>query len=110
MTMEIELLLRPRGQERADVILDGQVLCTSRQPLLDGARALQALGYPADALVRTRWQGAAHWSLRAPVGQAAQLRGGEEDVGGLRIREWIDPESVFAARRPAGTLPSNSTG
>lgn len=61
-----------RGRYRAE-LADGTVLCVSRQPFLDSARALIAAGYSRDIVLFGRRKGSANWSLRGRLGDAAKL-------------------------------------
>jgi hypothetical protein len=53
--------------------MNNQLICTSRQPLLDAARVLLAEGFAPDAYLVMRHIGSAHDSLSASIGAAAQL-------------------------------------
>src|SRR5262245_37742356 len=53
--------------------IDGRLICTSRQPLLDAARVLLAEGFDADTYLVMRHVGSADESLSASIGRAAQL-------------------------------------
>jgi len=69
---------------------DGSVLCErSRQPLLDGARALIMLGHDRDALVTLRHAGKPYDSF-VPVrlSAAANLTTAERDVKSIRFARW----------------------
>jgi hypothetical protein len=58
----VDLVLRPHIEragghtERFDALLDDQVICTSRSGWHDPARALLALGYPPETLLRVHHQ------------------------------------------------------
>jgi hypothetical protein len=49
-----------------------RVLCTSRQPFLDGARKLIVLGFDPDATLLMYRSGTQDWALRAVLGVAAK--------------------------------------
>jgi len=53
--------------------LDGELLCTAREPLFAAARVLQARGIPDDTPIASRHKGAAHISLTSTFGKAAKL-------------------------------------
>src|SRR5689334_8812645 len=59
---------------RYAVRFNGSPLCRSTtQPLLDGARELLKLGYPADSVIETWREGASECAMRAPIGAAAKV-------------------------------------
>jgi hypothetical protein len=64
---------RRPGRCRAYVGSEQELLCVSRQPLLDGARKLIAMGHYPSTMVVMRWAGAKEWALRGPLGVAAKL-------------------------------------
>lgn len=72
--MTVTLALRPRPRGYFDACLDGILVCTSRQPLFDGARELLRRGHdPADTLT-TRHEGKAFDNfVPAPIGELAKL-------------------------------------
>ena len=47
--------------DRFDACLDGELITTSRQPLLDGARALLARGFDPDVMLTIRLASSACW-------------------------------------------------
>ncbi len=61
-----------RGRYRAE-LADGAALVVSRQPFLDGARALISAGYSPEAMLVGWRKGSACWALRARLGDAAKL-------------------------------------
>ena len=76
---EIILLIREtglrRGRFHAWTQEHGLLVRSSRQPFLDGARALLRLGEdPATVLIMVH-ESTGTRSLRGPIGQAAKLRG-----------------------------------
>jgi hypothetical protein len=77
-----------RGAGRYEARLDGndRVLCISRAPFLDAARALIAAGHDADAILEMYRLGASSWDLRAPLQIAAQLDGAETPFGPKFVR------------------------
>lgn len=95
----VALILRPHLErrdgldfhgDRFDAHLDGELICVSRQPRLDGARALLARGWPPTTLLNTRHQEHAYdnWRRARPIGELAGWTVGEEDRAGLRRRRW----------------------
>jgi hypothetical protein len=85
----IGLILEPAGPGKFRPLLDGVAITRpTRQPLLDGARALVALGYPAEAVVTARHAGSAVVAMRSTVGGAARWAVEERDQGGLRKCLW----------------------
>jgi hypothetical protein len=53
--------------------IDGRLICTSRQPLLDAARVLLAEGLDPETYLVMRHLGSAHDSLSGSIGTAALL-------------------------------------
>jgi hypothetical protein len=82
----------------------GPLLCRSRTPLLDGARALLASGYSTDAIVELRHAGSDHAAIRAVLGVAAGLTVADNRYGCPVFRRQKATESDAAAppmrRRP----------
>jgi hypothetical protein len=64
---------RRPGRYRAFIGAEQELLCVSRQPLLDGARKLLARGHYPWTILVMRWEGATEWALRSPLGAAANL-------------------------------------
>ncbi len=58
-----------------DATLEGEtkILCTSKQPFLDGARKLLARGHDPKPMLVMQWAGAKDWALRGWLGVAAKL-------------------------------------
>jgi integrase-like protein len=55
-------------------VLDGRLICRSRQPLFDGARVLLEAGYlHPDTVVEIWPAGASGWAMRARLGKVAGL-------------------------------------
>jgi hypothetical protein len=83
------IVARPAGQGRCDALLDGRVLVArTRQPLLDGARALVAEGVDPGARLVMRHEGSATDALIArSVGEAAALTV-EDGERGIHFRRW----------------------
>jgi hypothetical protein len=67
---------------------DGRLLCRSRQPLLDGARALLESGYSADSIVVMRSVGSTVDRLRSTIVAAARLTVKEPDRGAPHFAKW----------------------
>jgi hypothetical protein len=85
-----------------------QVLVTSRQPLLDAARKLIALGYHPATVLFMRHDDADHASLRATIRVAAALTVDEEKSRGPRLKRWKPfPSGAAGAKTPRnGNTPS----
>jgi hypothetical protein len=79
----------PSGIGRFEARLDGndRILCVSRTPLFDAARALVAAGYEPNLMLSLRHAGSATDSLRAKLGAAASLTVEETDFG-PKLRQW----------------------
>ena len=92
----VRLIIRPHPHrigakiaDRFDAFLDGEFICTSREPLFDGARELLARGYDPSTLMTTRHVGKSFDNFKpAPIGKLAKLMIEESDAGGLRMRKW----------------------
>jgi hypothetical protein len=82
-----------------DAALEGdtKILCTSKQPFLDGARKLLARGHDPTTLLVMRWAGAKDWALRGPLGAAAKLTVDEHNSA---LAKW-KPYSRSAPRKSA---------
>jgi hypothetical protein len=84
----IELIIRPnpRGYGPYRVFLGQTLLCTTRQPLYDGARELLRRGYEADTVLNMRHEGSAHPSfVPTTVGHAAKLTVVENEAEGPKL-------------------------
>jgi hypothetical protein len=66
----------------------GVLVRSSKQPLLDAARALLDLGEPPETVLTTRHQGSAIVAQRSTVGEAAKWTINGRDRGGLRRELW----------------------
>jgi hypothetical protein len=88
--------------DRFDAYLDGELVVTSRQPLLDGARALLDQGHPPQTRLTIRHHGRDHDSF-APrsIGELAKWTIKERDKGGLSRERW----SAFSDQDRAGSSP-----
>ena len=82
----ISLILRPVRHRPGifDAIMDGERIVRSRQPLYDGARALQARGHDPDEMIEARHEGSAIVAMRSTIGEAARWSVTESDKGGIR--------------------------
>ena len=87
-TLPLIITPAPHGAGRYQAHLDGddRVLCISRAPLLDAARALIAAGHDADAILEMYRPGVSSWDLRAPLLVAAQLDVAETPFGPKFVR------------------------
>jgi hypothetical protein len=91
-----------RGQRlhgRFDALLRERLLVhATRQPFLDGARALARLGISPLTHIAMRRPGDLADSLRSTVGDAAALTVKERDRGGLLFEQWeADSRSLEGA-------------
>ena len=87
---------------------DGRGLIrASRQPLLDGARALAAEGAPSETVITVRHRGSTIVAMRSTVGEAAKWTIEESDRGGLRKRRWR-PFGMAGSSRDG--VPENARG
>jgi hypothetical protein len=107
--LPLRLTLCPNGRHGLfDAYLGADLICTSHQPLLDGARALLALGYSADRTMTTRHEGKGYDSvIPQPIGEFAKLTVVEE-AAGLRIRRWRTRPLDACAARPVASPMRNS--
>ena len=96
--MRIEITIRelPDRCGVFEVRSDGRLLCRSRQPLCDGARAL-LLDAPADTIVSVRHVGADHVALTATIAAAAALDVEETAHGPKFRRHRKAPRSALKA-------------
>ena len=75
--------------DRFEAHLDGELICVSRQPRLDGARVLLKRGYSPDALMTARAHNRGYDSfVVAPIGELAKWTITERDRTGLRRELW----------------------
>jgi hypothetical protein len=92
--------------DRFDACLDGELITTSRQPLLDGARALLARGFDPDAMLTIRLASSAADSFRPkPIREWARWTITERDRGGLQRTTWrpfADARGSHAVASPPG--------
>jgi hypothetical protein len=78
-----------------DAYLGADLICTSRQPLLDGARELLRLGHDPTLLLTTRHDGKGYdHFIPRPIGDLAALTVDEHN---LRLRK-------FVPWKPAGSV------
>lgn len=90
-TIDLVLVPLPATPGRYSVRWPGGVrvlVRSSRQPLLDAARELLAVGYPPETVLTTRHQGSDIVAQRSTVGEAAKWTIKERDRGGLRRELW----------------------
>ena len=94
--------------DKFEAWLDGELLCVSRQPRLDGARELLRRGYSPDTLMTTRADGRDYDSWTpAPIGELARWTIIEEDKKGLRRRPW-KPHPNAVSRGPVDSRTRRS--
>jgi hypothetical protein len=105
----LTLIISPalRGVGRYQAYLDGDdlVLCVSRMPFLDAARALIAAGHDADAILEMSQPGASSWTARTVLSRysigcsrnAFRAEVYPPSTAHRRVRglQWIDHPCVF---------------
>jgi hypothetical protein len=87
--MTIRIVVTPVGGGKFDAVVCGVVLCRSRTPFLDAARALLAAGHDSDTAIEMWHAGAKDCSLKSTIGAAAKLRVEESNFGLPRFRSWV---------------------
>jgi hypothetical protein len=86
--------------DRFDACLGGELITTSRQPLLDGARALLARGFNPDAMLTIQLASSAADSFRPkPIREWARWTITERDRDGLRRERWRSPGNAASSTR-----------
>ncbi len=70
-----------------DALLDGKILCTSRDPEYTACRVLQGMGIDSPVRFRHDWRGEAGLTLNS-VSWGAGLRTEENTNAGPRITKW----------------------
>jgi hypothetical protein len=100
----LRLIVRPhleRGGfhlDRFDAYLDDELMAISRQPLLDGARALLARGFDPHAMLTMRLASSAADSFRPkPIREWAKWTIAERDRGGLQRERWKPLRSAVSS-------------
>jgi hypothetical protein len=113
---DLTLILRPhieRGgyhTDRFDAYLGDELICVSRQPLYDGARALLDLGYHPDTPLTIRHADKDPSFEPRSITELAQWTITERDRAGLSRERWRsyhdqDASSSFAVASPASEEP-----
>jgi hypothetical protein len=108
----LRLTLRPHYDEpngtpvklgKFAAYLDGDLVCISSQPLLDGARALLARGHPAHVLLTTRHDGKPYDNfIPATIGKLACLTAEEACLGFRKYRPWCPAVGHSMRKSTAG--------
>jgi hypothetical protein len=95
------------GRFTARLESTGEVIVTStRQPLVDGARAMLAQGFDPSTPLTMRHEGKAYDSFQPlPIGKWAGWTYEERDRDGLRCVRWI-PRALHAGGQKSGSEPS----
>ena len=109
---EINIYLVPlnrRGRYRAE-LADGTVLCLSRQPFLDAARALISAGFAPDLVLICWRRGSANWALRATLGEAAKLTVDETKTCFARWKPFSSSAVCPPVRFSVGAAASLAAG
>ena len=93
LVTKLHMQRRGAGQlvhvDRFEAWLDGELICISRQPRLDGARELLRRGYSPDTLMTTRAHDRSYDSfVPAPIGELAKWTVSERDKRGLYRERW----------------------
>jgi hypothetical protein len=97
-----------RGRYRAE-LADGTPLTVSRQPFLDAARALISAGHSPDLMLVGWRKGSIHWSLRGPLGKAAQLTVDETKTSFARWKAFSSSAVATAVGSVEGAATSLAT-
>jgi hypothetical protein len=98
----IDLVLAPAGAGKFRAMVGSAAITRpTRQPLLDGARALLALGYAPETRIAARHAGSTIVTVRSTVGEAARWTIEDADRGGLRNRLWKARSSWDGAPKTA---------
>lgn len=92
---------------RYDARLGSELIVTSRQPLLDGARALLERGYHPSTTLTIRHKNSAQASfVPRPIGELAGWTIEASDRDGLRRRRWRPPMIARAQDKdPGAAIP-----
>jgi hypothetical protein len=102
----IEIVLKPRGRGRFDAFFDGRRIVTaSSQAISNAARVLHGAGYPDDALLVARHDGADCDAISGPLGVWRKVRV-REDRGPPRHVPW----EPFPSRRVRGAKREIAAG
>jgi hypothetical protein len=85
----------------------GEVIVTkTRQPLVDGARALLAQGFDPSTPLTMRHEGKAYDSFHPmPIGHWAKWTYKEREKGGMAVERWM-PFAVPRSGQKSGSEPS----
>ena len=104
----IRLVVAPESAGKFTARLEGtgEVIVTgTRQPLVDGARALLARGFDPATPMTMRHEGKAYDSFQPlPIGQWAGWTYEERDRDGLRCVRWM-PRALHAGGQKSGSEP-----
>lgn len=100
----LRLIVRPHLErngfhvDRFDAYLDGDLIVSSRQPLLDGARRLLERGFDPEALLTIRMHDRSYDSFHPkPIREWAKWTIAELDRRGLRRRRWRPLEDAVSS-------------
>jgi hypothetical protein len=82
------------------------IVASTRQPLVDGARALLARGFDPATPLTMRMEGKAYDSFQPlPIAEWAKWTYKEREKGGLAVERWM-PFAVPRSDRNSGSEPS----
>jgi hypothetical protein len=88
-----------------------EIVSSSRQPLVDGARQLLARGFDPAAPLTMRVEGKTYDSFNPlPIGEWAKWTYVEEYDRGLRRRRWMPPAVGVEAKKPGVEAPAGTEG
>jgi hypothetical protein len=86
------------------------LVARTRQPFLDGTRALLALGFDPATAVVLKHIGSDTECQRGRIGTAAGLTVEESDIAGIRLRRWKPYPSRAVAPPTAPMVPALAEG
>lgn len=110
MRPEMEIIVTEVGPARFAARLNGELLCTSRTPLLSAARELQRRGVRDSAEIGMRHAGSTIIAMRTTVGAAARLTVAERDHGNGPRFEPYRATSFAAGEPPAADRGLEAVG
>jgi hypothetical protein len=113
----VRLLLRPHGRHgQFAAYLGCELICTSRQPLLDGARELARRGYDPTLALTTRHEGKGYDNfIPKLLAELADLTVDDDNRRFRKFRPWKSAGSVRDAQVDEGgdettTKPAAASG
>jgi hypothetical protein len=88
LEIEIQELQTKPGRFSATLPNGHTIVTSSRTPFLDAARALLSQGANPNDTLQAHHKGSSTIALRGNLGRMAKLTVIEEQIAGLRIRQW----------------------